>query len=1739
METGRLFHKPLNFKHMKHIIIIVLFVLIAQISSATTNDKWGGVNIISQELTSPNGSFIVNAYIICTDTVTFTSNPSLQLAAAWPYSAPVLTGQTNYPGDSIPLAFSVNYPINQLPFFPLKSGITIEGQSIKDTTVSGNSNYFHIYFTSYNTIEIWNQSDFDNLPREWIQPEYISDTQRISISKDDIPDYDLVDLTNITSQRVSNLMDSTYAIKVKGLPYKVLSNKIPADTLTAYLNYDDGPDSMAVTMRGTNFKGTVSGTVMAEIQNDFGIVMPIPLAGIKVILREEDMTVDDYFGFDFTNDQGEYSITYNKSQSWTEGDNIELYIEVESKTESAYKVHCSNIFNYPYKIRKYKLVSTGNNANLRMPAYFYYNEISDSKPYRLANWAYRGKKYFVDEGIALPEDLKIDKNGWLGSYYDGMNTTINLDPDDTKNETTIYHEFGHYVMDQIYPGGFLWEFGEDWASHKNSEENCSKIAWTEGWAEFVGYMLDARYWWVDHEYSHEILKYTSGATELEQRHETRHYYSEIKNGIRSEYYISCALYDLWDGANKDLPDVLPTVTGVTHGWKDFINTDEEEQWWTKDLIELSLADICAPLYNEPAQIIEYFNMLIDNKTPLEKSDIARAFAENHILWDIDGHREDEHISNLSSDRIFITKTYAEKPDGLLNNYTDTYKVNFYNESADNTFTLNTESNAIEPITDRLQIGTTKTTNRTASLYLHPHYNNSGFTSGTYKTYGQHTTLIENGLIQVGQYPNSTATLEISEGSVLAIKAKGTLDISKNSKVIIKSGASFAQENGYTITGTGIVTFEPGAICTVESPTNLGQKHEGNNTIKLTWDDQSQIESEYIVERMKYGSCFTKIVTLPANSTSYNDNSIETEKRYRYRVKAKNPASVSKVCEVNTYEYSSPQKPTNLTAQKDGSGKVTLAWSDNSSIETGYVIERALKGSYSYTVIKSLGANTTLYTHNSGSVASNYQYRVKAIRNNGYSAYSNVAVAECGGVEVLVGNVTHNSPAYYLCGLEIPMGKTISQNAALYLAEDIKLSINGGSLVLASGAALKNPDGSEWKGEIELKNGGILEIAPSKQFTFRGKLSHEAGSITLGTNSVFTLEGSSSTLELASISNTLLINGTGKITLKNGKINMTSSDSKLLLNQGLVNITLNNIHVLNPTGSINSHKGISIRSGSNVSVTNCSFRHGYKGLELRRENGDPRVQIKNCTFKNNGAYGFYGYKGDYYFENCLFENNSSNGFCWYSPYESVTFFQCDFYRNTTGIRTYTASSTATLNLKETKVRTNNDGLRLKGIKAGFECCEVINNTRYGLLLDDGAIACLAPNSTFANSGNNIMYGNQYAIYGDDGENLFYLNQGYNNLCSDDKCIYGTFAKKYCFMTLVCNNNQWNYSGTAPGSNEYAIFNADGLSAMLLDNSPNDITIGCGEIPHNPEIIYDLPDGYTPPSTITTSFGGEQPLNEAINTAFETTTTGGLKSGSLGNTPNFKTAFENLQEVLLFDIEKPNATDRLLAEQALDHMQVILGSKMTNDSLISEVEALVEKLETVQAKKHKGNIGWFVKSDEPTVLIELAQSYVFVNNFAQAITVLENGKNDLKRKHWPVIDSELCRIRAQWQIFLGQADSPEELFSQCGCDEEDGLKSGSIANETTEKEYCEEPMQVDFVIFPHPVRDKAKLIVFVPEGQNAALLIYNATGQKVSQQSLYEGETTVELSNTELSVGVYNVVITQDGKVSKAEKMIITK
>jgi hypothetical protein len=190
-----------------------------------------------------------------------------------------------------------------------------------------------------------------------------------------------------------------------------------------------------------------------------------------------------------------------------------------------------------------------------------------------------------------------------------------------------------------------------------------------------------------------------------------------------------------------------------------------------------------------------------------------------------------------------------------------------------------------------------------------------------------------------------------------------------------------------------------------APTNLSAVASSVSlAVNLTWTDNANTETAYIVERSSNGGSTWSVLTstLPANTQSYSDTSVAPLTAYSWHVKATNASGSSAYSNVASATSPNgpppPAAPSNLTATVSGGGngqKIALAWKDNATNATNYVVDRSTDQSTWTRLTSSLGATATSYTDSGGlQRTTTYYYRVGAINATNSSAptYSNIVSA---------------------------------------------------------------------------------------------------------------------------------------------------------------------------------------------------------------------------------------------------------------------------------------------------------------------------------------------------------------------------------------------------------------------------------------------------------------------------------------------------------------------------------------------------------------------------------------------------------------------------------------------------------------------------------------------------------------------------------------------------------------------------
>jgi hypothetical protein len=183
---------------------------------------------------------------------------------------------------------------------------------------------------------------------------------------------------------------------------------------------------------------------------------------------------------------------------------------------------------------------------------------------------------------------------------------------------------------------------------------------------------------------------------------------------------------------------------------------------------------------------------------------------------------------------------------------------------------------------------------------------------------------------------------------------------------------------------------------LNAPTNLATTSVTSSQVDLQWSDNSDDETNFHIERCTGSGCtgFGKIGETSQDVKTFTDGPDLAANTYTYRVRAARGDTFSNYSNAVT-AIMPPAGPSGLTATAVSSSQINLAWSDNSTNEANFVIERCpgtTATCTSFTDIATLAAGTVGFANTGLTSNTTYTYRVRATNPAG-SANSNMAEAK--------------------------------------------------------------------------------------------------------------------------------------------------------------------------------------------------------------------------------------------------------------------------------------------------------------------------------------------------------------------------------------------------------------------------------------------------------------------------------------------------------------------------------------------------------------------------------------------------------------------------------------------------------------------------------------------------------------------------------------------------------------------------
>jgi predicted phage tail protein len=155
-------------------------------------------------------------------------------------------------------------------------------------------------------------------------------------------------------------------------------------------------------------------------------------------------------------------------------------------------------------------------------------------------------------------------------------------------------------------------------------------------------------------------------------------------------------------------------------------------------------------------------------------------------------------------------------------------------------------------------------------------------------------------------------------------------------------------------------------------------------------DNATDETGFVIERSDNGGAFAFLANVGIDSMSYVDMTVLAGGSYDYRVAAFNLGGPSGYATLATPVTipgpQAPAAPDSLEANFEDVPLINLAWNDNATDETSFLIQRSTDG-VNFADLATVGADVTTYDDLAVFGNVTYTYQVAAVNANGTSAFA--------------------------------------------------------------------------------------------------------------------------------------------------------------------------------------------------------------------------------------------------------------------------------------------------------------------------------------------------------------------------------------------------------------------------------------------------------------------------------------------------------------------------------------------------------------------------------------------------------------------------------------------------------------------------------------------------------------------------------------------------------------------------------
>lgn len=189
----------------------------------------------------------------------------------------------------------------------------------------------------------------------------------------------------------------------------------------------------------------------------------------------------------------------------------------------------------------------------------------------------------------------------------------------------------------------------------------------------------------------------------------------------------------------------------------------------------------------------------------------------------------------------------------------------------------------------------------------------------------------------------------------------------------------------TATATTLAPTAPSALTTLTLSATR---------IDLTWTDGSGDELGFRVERCDVAGCasFAQIGSVGPNVTTYIDSTVVGSTDYRYRVRAYNVVDNSAYSLAVDADTRAPGTPPTISAVTISGTRIDLDWTDPTTNEVGFVVQRCTPPGCGGLATFMFGANVTSFSDTTVSVDQQYTYQISSYNNVGNSGVASIVPA---------------------------------------------------------------------------------------------------------------------------------------------------------------------------------------------------------------------------------------------------------------------------------------------------------------------------------------------------------------------------------------------------------------------------------------------------------------------------------------------------------------------------------------------------------------------------------------------------------------------------------------------------------------------------------------------------------------------------------------------------------------------------